>query len=569
MCGIFCYFSRPGHQKDRNAIVSAAMKTQHRGPDATHIIHGRWSADTSGKSSPYHLVFHRLTVNGLSPESGQPLCYPVMKPTTYLLCNGEIYNYRELITQYGITDYHSGSDCEIILHLYARYRAGVIPSLKEMVSQLRGEFAFVLLDFETGQIVMGRDPLGIRSMYYSADKEGYGFCSELKSLYPLADPETIRQFPAGCYGLLDPNDPLETHIAFTRYFDITVQSDHMLLDDKEEIIDELQRLMVQAVRRRLMCDRVTTDGSPAIGAFLSGGFDSSMIAGLLSRLYPGKLHTFSIGFKDAPDLLAAREVAAYIGSEHHEVVVTEEEMLNVLERVTETIESYDVTTNRASAFMLRLSEYVRDNTDIIVVYSGEVSDELFGSYIYFHNAPDSDSFQWETLRLMNDLQYFDLLRGDKSSAVAGLEIRVPIADVDLLEYVVRIPPELKMACRPGHTNKIEKYIVREAISRMAVIPESICWRTKEAMSDGVSLHNRSWSVIIQEMATKQMTGPNGAQSLEGVDAERAWFMMKFKEHYNGCEATIPYYWLPKWCGDVKDASARVLDVYKKMTSDLS
>lgn len=566
MCGIFCYFTRKGHEKDRTAVINAAMKTQHRGPDATHLIHGRWSEGTA--IDRYHLVFHRLTVNGLSPESGQPLCYPIMNPTTYLLCNGEIYNYRELITQYDITDYHSGSDCEIILHLYAKYRQGYIRSLEQMVGIMQGEFAFVLLDFETDTIIMGRDPLGVRSMYYSSDSDGYGFCSELKSLYPLADPESIKQFPAGCYGVM--NLKPDVSMSISRYFDVNrigYIPDPFSVNDKEQIIKRLQFLMTQAVKRRLMCDRVTADGSPAIGAFLSGGFDSSMIAGLLAKLYPGKLHTFSIGFKDAPDLLAARQVAAYIGSQHHEVIVTEDEMLQVLQRVTETIESYDVTTNRASAFMLRLSEYVRDNTDIIVIYSGEVSDELFGSYMYFHNAPDAASFHAESLRLMRDLQYYDLLRGDKASAAAGLEIRVPIADEDLLEFVIRIPTELKMAARPGHTNRIEKYIIREAVSRMGIIPESICWRTKEAMSDGVSLHTRSWSSIIQEMACKELK--EELKELDPVEAERQWFMMKFKQHYNGCEGTIPYYWLPKWCGDVKDASARVLDVYQTQMASSS
>lgn len=554
MCGIFCYFDKAdsGTRGIPEHIVNAAMLIQHRGPDTTQML---VLPEAKGWNKQY-AVFHRLAINGMTPESGQPLFYPIHDPTVYLLCNGEIYNFRDLIQQYGITDYHSGSDCEIILHLYAHYKEThtdlTAEILAEMVSQLHGEFAFTLIDRTSGLVLLGRDPLGVRSMYYSVDDRGYGVCSELKGLYPLADPATIHQFPAGSIGILQPG---KQEVTIVRYYNTVVTGLPESKDDLETIISKLQITLVDAVLKRLMCDRHRKNGDASIGAFLSGGFDSSMIAGILSKLYHGKLHTFSIGFKDAPDLLAARQVAKFIGSEHHEVVVTEDEMMEVLGRVTRTIESYDVTTNRASAFMLKLSEYVRDNTDIAVIYSGEVSDELFGSYMYFHNAPDSDSFQQETLRLMRDLQYFDLLRGDKSSAAAGLEIRVPLADVSLLDLVISISPELKLA------NGTEKYIVREAVFRMGVIPDQICWRTKEAMSDGVSLHQRSWSVIIQEMAVAELAA-QGVHDINPVEAERQWFMKKFKSHYAGCEHTIPYYWLPKWCGDVTDASARTLDVYK-------
>lgn len=528
MCGIFCYFSRT-ERRSQSEISRSANRISHRGPDITKSLIGK-----VGQGGTYYFIFHRLAVNGLTPEADQP----ITKDGCYLLCNGEIYNYKELVEKYDIRDYRSGSDCEIILHLYGLLCRGVIGSLKEMVSELRGEFAFTIFDLVKNRIIIGRDPLGIRSMYYSDDADGLGICSELKGLYDIADHEAIRQFPAGCYAeLLDGGN-----LTITRYYDI-YENSSLIEADEEEVITRLQELLTMSVKRRLMCDRRTEDGAPVIGAFLSGGFDSSMIAGLLTKYYPGKLHTFSIGFAGAPDLVAAAKVAEYIGSVHHEVIVTEDEMMGVLERTPRTIESYDVTTNRASAFMLRLSEYVRDNTDIIVIYSGEVSDELFGSYLYFHRAPDPASFHEETLRLMKDLQYFDLLRGDKSSAAAGLEIRVPLADVDLLDYAKKISPGLKL-------RGIEKYIVREAVSRMEIIPKDICWRVKEAMSDGVSLENRSWSVIIQDFCSRTLN------ISDPIEAERQWIMTKFKEAYSGCERTIPYYWLPKWCGDTKEASAR-------------
>lgn len=565
MCGIFCYFNRAGKVKCKQDIVNAALKTQHRGPDETHIIHGR--CGSSNVVDNYHLIFHRLMVNGLSPESGQPLVYPPTEPKCYLLCNGEIYNYKELIVEYGLEDvYDSSSDCEIILHLYQLARKGKIESWGDMLMKLRGVFAFTILDTENNTIFMARDPIGVRSMYYSVDDEGYGVCSELKSLYPLAEASSITQFPAGSYGLI--NYSITDVLSITRYYSVYADPKPMLDMEsvsEEKVASEIVRLLKQATTRRIMCDRKTSDGQPAVGAYLSGGFDSSAIAGLLSSIYPGKLHTFSIGFEDAPDLIAARKVAAYIGSIHHEVIVTESEMLKLLERVPMTIESYDTTTNRASAFMIRLSEFIRDNTDIIVVYSGEGSDELFGSYLYFNNAPSDEEFHNETLRLVNDLPAFDLLRGDKSSAAAGLEIRVPCLDIDFVQYACRIPPCMKMK------DGIEKYIFRKAISDTGLIPNDICWRTKEAMSDGVSLCNRSWSKIIQDEVVRETQNHHKYVShincdkrfdIDPIELEKAWLKRKFSSAYHGCEGTIPYEWLPKWCNDAKDASARTLDVYR-------
>lgn len=567
MCGIFCYFCRAAGPKSKpkpkpkGEIVDAALETQHRGPDETHIIHGRLE---SGCIDKYHLIFHRLAVNGLSPESGQPLVYPPNEPTSYLLCNGEIYNYRDLIDKYQLHEkYDSSSDCEIILHLYELYHQGVIASLETMLMELRGVFAFTILDTKRNCVMIARDPLGVRSLYYSVDSAGYGICSELKGLYPLADSASITQFPGGCYGLLNYNR--SEQLVISRYYDVRVLPNVRTMESEDQVCEKIVELLNQSVRRRIMCDRKTADGQPAIGAYLSGGFDSSAIAGLLTSIYPGKLHTFSIGFQNAPDLLAARKVSEYIGSEHHEVVVTEDEMTELLDRLPATIESYDTTTNRASAFMLRLSEYIRDNTDIIVVYSGEGSDELFGSYLYFHNAPNDEAFHNETIRLLHDLQYFDLLRGDKSSAAAGLEIRVPFLDVDFVEYAKCIPVNMKMR------NGIEKYILRKAIANTGLIPDEICWRTKEAMSDGVSLNERSWSTIIQEKVVREaqrhkqyvVHSEHVQDPVDPVDLEKQWFKRQFNRAYPGCEGVIPYEWLPKWCGDVKDASARILDVYKK------
>jgi asparagine synthase (glutamine-hydrolysing) len=537
MCGIFFLLqeltSSASDSSCTQGIFNSAMKIRHRGPDQTVITEKRRG------DYLYYMIFHRLSINGLSMESGQPLNYPYDNPKYTLMCNGEIYNFKNLIEKYDIQNYHSGSDCEIILHLYDLFQGDI----RRVLNEIKGVYAFVIWDND--KIITARDPLGVRSLYYFMTENNYGVCSELKGLYDLSSDKKIHQFPGGHYSILDTSN---FSYQVSRYYDITTtQIDTYLSED--HIISEMIRLLYNSVEKRLMCDRETTHGIPAIGAFLSGGFDSSTIAGILSKILPGncQLHTFSIGFKDAPDLKAAREVADYIGSIHHEVVVTEEEMTEILDIIPQVIESYDITTVRASAFMYKLSQYIRDNTDIVVLFSGEGIDELMGSYLYFHNAPSTDEYHHETLRLMNDLHYFDLLRGDKCTASMGLELRVPFLDIDFVNFVKQISPEWKLK------NGIEKYILRKTVSQLNVIPQSICWRTKEAMSDGVSLDSRSWHHIIQNYIKNKA----GDQS-----DEKQYFLKLFQNYYPGCEDSIPYYWLPKWSGDVSDPSARVLDVYK-------
>ena len=205
MCGIFSYFCRSNINVDKKSVIEAALKIQHRGPDETHIIHSKFPVNTYRPEGfdKFHLIFHRLMVNGLSPESSQPLVYPLGKPRYYLLCNGEIYNYKDLIAKYNLeSQYHSSSDCEILLHLFNLVTEGKM-TMEEMLLELRGVFAFVIVDIVSKKVTLARDPIGVRSLYYSFDDKGFGLCSELKGLYQLAEPSSINQFPAGCYGTVD------------------------------------------------------------------------------------------------------------------------------------------------------------------------------------------------------------------------------------------------------------------------------------------------------------------------------------------------------------------------------
>lgn len=535
MCGIF-YIISP---KPTLAIVDSINKIQHRGPDKTTII--------SPKEGEY-MGFHRLQINGLTEASNQPMTFD---KETYLLCNGEIYNHTALQLKYGI-QCTTGSDCEIILHLFAKI------GFENTVRELDGEFALVLVTPET--VYIARDPYGVRSLYWAfLEKDdmvlgaSIGIASENKALYELFPPNAIRQFLPG--NIAEWSKSAKTY-KMRPYYNYSQKLIHMPDADNEALILNIRALLVNAVKKRIMCSRIgnTADGAPAIGAYLSGGFDSSAIAAILQKELPTKLETFSIGFKDSPDLFYARKVAAYIGSNHHEYIVTEEQALNAIPEVIRMTETYDITTIRASTMMYLLSEYISKNSKAVVMFSGEGSDEASGSYRYFYNAPSPETFHDETLRLLKDLCYFDNLRADKSSAAWGLELRVPFLDLAFLEYYMTIPSYLKTQ------GGMEKYLLREAVG--AYLPDDVLYRPKEAMSDGVSNHGRSWSSIIQEHAMSKSISNNGiCKSNNGISAEKTFYLDIFNEHYAGCLHQIPYYWLPKWCGEVTDPSARVLPFY--------
>jgi asparagine synthase (glutamine-hydrolysing) len=519
MCGIFYTNEEPDDQSP--TAQTSINSLRHRGPD---------KSTTVVLPSGAILGFHRLMINGQSAASDQPL----HRNGNYLLCNGEIYNHEALQVKYGVTCL-TGSDCEIILHLYEKI------GFRATVAELDGEFALVLVTPNT--VYAARDPYGVRALYLAVEGTRFGLASENKGLYPLFKPENIIQFPPGCIQEFDPFDSTGIPGAPEQYYTFN----HEIKPPQVEVIPELRKRLIKAVVKRMMCGRTDDAGLPAIGAYLSGGFDSSAIAAILQREFPGQLHTFSIGFANSPDLLYARKVAVHIRSNHHEVILTEAEALAAIPEVIRMIESYDTTTVRASTMMYLLSKYISENTQVKVMFSGEGSDEASGSYRYFHNAPNSTEFHAETLRLLRDLCYFDNLRADKSSAAWGLELRVPFLDLDFLAYYMTLDPALKTQ------NGLEKYALREAVKDY--LPADVLYRAKEAMSDGVSCHGRSWSTIIQQEAMR-ITGLT-----DGLAAEKAFYLNTFKRFYAGCEAQIPYYWLPKWCGDVQDPSARILPIY--------
>jgi len=521
MCGLI-YLNEVDNNKVPKAILNSSIKTiKHRGPDMSTVVSNK-EGEVMG--------FHRLMINGMNGLSNQPM---TINGTSYLLCNGEIYNHMALQEKYNIKC-TSGSDCEIILHLFE------IIGFEKTVKELDGEFAMVLVTPE--KVFIARDPYGVRSLYFAIEIGMIGVASENKALYNLFNPAFIKQFPPGT--VAEWNKTSKTYSSVT-YYSYTHQISLQMQVVEAECIARLRSLLVSAVKKRNMCSR----GQHAIGAYLSGGFDSSVIASILQReIQPYKLETFSIGFKGSPDLLYARKVADYIGSNHHEYVINEEDALEAIHHVVKAIETYDITTIRASTMMYLLSKYISETSKVVVMFSGEGSDEASGSYRYFDNAPNDEEFHKESERLLKDLCYFDNLRADKSSAAWGLELRVPFLDFEFLKYYMTLPRSVKTQ------NGMEKYILRKAFE--GYLPEEVLYRPKEAMSDGVSIHERSWSKIIQEYASQVLRIENG------LEAEKQMYLTIFRKFYSECEHQIPYYWLPKWCGEVQDPSARVLEIYK-------
>lgn len=531
MCGILALLS--SSQISDQAIQTCKRefnKVRMRGPDDTQYR----------KITPnIFFGFHRLSIVGLTPSGNQPMINP-QYPRTVLICNGEIYNYRELANQH---NFHltTGSDCEIIIHLY--HKVGI----KETIQQLDGVFAFVIHDGDAEQTFVGRDPIGVRSLYLGTSHDDSVYlCSEMKGIHAFCT--DIKPFPPGHYW---EKTGRQFHRFYNHVYPPTSDSEH-------EIMCNIRTLLRASVKKRLMSDR-------PIGCLLSGGLDSSLITALVAQHVPkGTLHTFSVGLPGSPDLRYAKMVADHLGTIHHEIMLTNQELLEHVEPCIYQIESFDTTTVRASTPMFKMCQTIKQTTDITVIFSGEGSDEASGSYMYFHNAPTADAFQTECLRLMNDLQYFDVLRCDKSTAGAGLEVRVPFLDKAFLQYYMSINPELKLP-----RNGIEKYLLRKSFDGLSLLPHDVLWRMKEGMSDGVSSHTKSWYEIIQDNVDKSMsdatfqdtsaTFPSNAPASK----EALYFRSIFQKHYGGRDAVIPYYWLPRWCGNVSEPSARILNVYKK------
>ncbi len=522
MCSIFGYC---GEVSDLAAWKKGFERTKTRGPDDSRIVE-------TGKGI---LAFHRLSIMGLTPSGMQPF----EKNGCFAVCNGELYGFRkerERLEKKGYV-FDSDSDCEIILPMYFEY--GV-----KMFSMLDAEFACVLYDGRTGEYIAARDPIGIRPLYYGYDKNGVVlFASEPKNLVGLT--EHIMPFPPGHY---------YKNGQFICYNDIA-KVESVCRDDLEAACLKIREKLIAGVEKRLVADA-------KVGFLLSGGLDSSLVCAIAAKKSDKPIRTFAIGMsEDAIDLKYARQAAEYIGADHTEVFMTPDEVVESLETVIQLLGTYDITTIRASMGMYLVCKAIHEQTDIRVLLTGEISDELFG-YKYTDFAPNASEFQSEAEKRVRELHMYDVLRADRCISVNSLEARVPFGDLDFVKYVMSLDPEMKI-------NKYGKgkYLLRHAFEGLGYLPDSILWREKAAFSDAVG---HSMVDDLKAYAESLYSGEEFEEKrkkyvhAQPFTKESLLYREIFEKYYPGQSDMIVGFWMPNpsWEGcNVNDPSARVLSNY--------
>ena len=520
MCSIMGYC---GSCVSFSAFKAAFEKTVSRGPDMSRIVE-------AGKGL---LGFHRLSIMDLSEDGMQPF----ELDGSYAVCNGELYGFereREKLTpKYS---FESTSDCEIILPMYFEHGVDMFPMLD-------AEFAMIIYDARTDEFIAARDPIGIRPLYYGYDERGtIVFASEPKNLMGLC--ARIMPFPPGHYW---------KDGKFVCYCDIA-HVESVCRDDLETVCAKIHDKLVAGVEKRLVSDA-------KLGFLLSGGLDSSLVCAIAQKKLSTPIRTFAVGMKyDAIDLKYAREVAEYIGSEHTEVIMTKEEVFAALEDVVTLLATYDITTIRASMGMYLMCKWIHEHTDVRVLLTGEVSDELFG-YKYTDFAPSAEEFQREAEKRVRELHMYDVLRADRCISVNSLEARVPFGDIDFVKYVMSIDPALKL-----NTYGKGKYLLRHAFEG-DYLPHDILYREKAAFSDAVG---HSMVNYLKEYAEGLYTDEEFEikrrkyTHAQPFTKESLLYRELFEKHYPGQSGMVKDFWMPNktWEGcDVNDPSARVLSNY--------
>lgn len=522
MCSVMGYC---GPVPDEGAFEAGFQKTKSRGPDDSRIVR-------AGKGM---LGFHRLSIMGLTPHGMQPF----EQNGCAVVCNGELYGFqseREDLIKKGYA-FKSDSDCEIILPMYFEYGVGLF-------KRLDAEFAMIIYDGRSDEFIAARDPIGIRPLYYGYDEKGViVFASEAKNLVGLV--EKILPFPPGHYYLGG---------RFVCYAD-AAKVDRVIGDDLETACRHIREKLIAGVEKRLVSDA-------KVGFLLSGGLDSSLVCAIAARKSAKPIKTFAIGMcKDAIDLKYARQVADFIGADHTEVYMTPDEVVGSLEAVIALLGTYDITTIRASMGMYLVCKAIHENTDIRVLLTGEISDELFG-YKYTDFAPSAEEFQKEAEKRVRELHMYDVLRADRCISVNSLEARVPFGDLDFVHYVMNLDPEKKL-----NSYGMGKYLLRHAFEKEGLLPDSILWRQKAAFSDAVG---HSMVDDLKAYAESKYTDEEFEEKrLQYAHAapftkESLLYREIFEKYYPGQSEMIVDFWMPNksWKGcDVNDPSARVLSNY--------
>lgn len=521
MCCIMGYL---GHDLSSEEFGTYLSRTKSRGPDDTRIVETKQGL----------LGFNRLAIMGLTPEGMQPF----VRDENYVVCNGELYGFRaekRRLQEKGYT-FKSDSDCELLLPMYEEYGLS-------MFSRLDAEFALVLYDGKRDRVIAARDPFGIRPLFYGYSESGcIAFASEAKQLVGLC--AEIRPFPIGsfyCDG------------SFVQYEDIGAVKE-VCRDDVETVTRKIREKLIAAVEKRM-------DSDTPVGFLLSGGLDSSLVCAIAAKKLKEPIRTFAIGMReDAIDLKYAREAADYLHADHTEIIIDRDTVIGSLRDVVAALGTFDITTIRASMGMYLICRAIHESSDVRVLLTGEISDELFG-YKYTDFAPDADAFQWESQKRVRELFMYDVLRADRCISVHSLEARVPFGDLDFARYVMSVDPAKKI-----NTYGKGKYLLRKAFEG-GWLPDTILWREKAAFSDAVG---HSMVDDLKEYAESRYSDEEFERKRMAYTHARPFtkesllYRELFEEFYPHQSHMIADFWMPNkaWehC-DVNDPSARVLENY--------
>lgn len=557
MCGIWAFLQAKEPNWNFSRRIGPAVDTlKARGPDSF----GMKTFKSEDEVFVVQTAFARLAINDPSPAGNQPF----EDGTLSWMCNGEIYNHKKIESSWNFK-VSSESDCEVLGSVWNcnKNNASFEQKVDFFHNNVRGVYAFIHIDIEKKELVAIRDPYGVRPLYYMVGQNGVFLGSERKSLEPLCeDDDVIQEFPPGVAMMWKLGETQNSLYETSYRFHILEISSSSDFENENTVTKDLYEVLNESVQLRMLSDR-------PIAALLSGGLDSTSIAALvhLQLLKEGKspLKTFSIGLEGSSDLEHARFAADWYGFDHTEIVVTADEMFDCIPDVIKAIESYDVTTVRASVGNWMVARYIAQNTDCKVVFNGDGSDEVFGSYLYFFKAPSDKEYEEEVNHLLNTIHKYDVLRSDRSISSHGLEARTPFLDKKFVDFVRTKHPQLR---RPLIGQQMEKILLRKAAKLYFSMPDRIGLRRKEAFSDGVSGGEKSWYQIIQEkIKEKKLVPENWREVLSTMPdwahpqtEEAFYYYYLFLDNYKHVGDPWPY-WMPKWCPETSDPSARTLALY--------
>jgi len=576
-----------------NIFHILSSRISHRGPDReSRLIF----------NDPINIIldFKRLAIMDVTTNGDQPFKYEIKNRSIYVMCNGEIYNFKELVKFNKLT-LHSSSDCEVIIAMYVqlinvyqnettqydnkftqydnkftqydnkftqydnKFEDFITNHMHRMCNSLNSEHAFVIVDMDTTTgdyiVISSTDRYGIRPLFIEDNNDAIHVSSELQGL-PMTG--TVERFKPRHFGIITKCNCIIQPMKYYTYYNMddiylnpsTAYENHMYLSTMESTI---KGTLTKAVVQRLSSDR-------PYGCLLSGGVDSSLVSAIAAK-HLGEhniiLNTFSIGMEGGTDEYYANLVAKHIKSNHTHITVPEQSFIDAIPDVIKTIGSYDITTVRASVGQYLISQWISKNTNIKVLLCGDGSDELCGSYKYFHFAPSPEEFHKECIRLLNDIHFFDGLRVDRCISHFGIEARFPFLDHKFVDFYLSCNPKIRMP-----QGGVEKWLLRESFKHSGILPQEVLFRPKEAFSDGVSSEKKSWYKIIQNNLDKVYSEEDVKNSsfvhLPPVSKESLHYRKLFSEHFTSTnqsvDQTIPYFWLPKWCGNINEPSARVIEL---------